>query len=393
MNTETRIYLKKKFKEYYWKNKVAAPKEVWKREFGVGTLEDKIKSRHKSFKTDKDLQYYLQTEAPYYVSYSIAYYNYPENQPMTAKEWLGADLVFDLDLDMKYFDAGLLEEVKGQALNLIDFLTGDFGFSEKDVEVNFSGSKGYHIHVSNDSVRNLGSDERREIVDYVTGNLNFEEYLKIEGSTILGPKKGDGGWAGRIYNGLYGFIRDSTKEKLKEIDGIGEKKAEEILRSRERILQWLEAGRYDCIPGIVTFEKSSFKTPDPNVRVFPIKSVNAPIVDKIIKEKSIKIVGVTDADKMVTPDTSRLIRLPDSLHGGSGLKAAKVANLQEFNPLRDALAFKGGSEVRIKMIADVPEFDLNDTRLGPYKTGEEANTPECAGIYLLLKDCAEVIPQ
>ena len=50
MNTDTKGFLKKKFKEYYWNNKVKEPSEIHKREFGVGTLEDKISSDIKDSK-------------------------------------------------------------------------------------------------------------------------------------------------------------------------------------------------------------------------------------------------------------------------------------------------------------------------------------------------------
>jgi len=42
-----------------------------------------------------------------------------------------------------------------------------------------------------------------------------------------------------------------------------------------------------------------------------------------------------DTDRMVTIDTSRLIRLPDTIHGGSGLVAKHVTDLDRFDPLTD----------------------------------------------------------
>ena len=58
--------------------------------------------------------------------------------------------------------------------------------------MNFSGSKGYHIHVSSENVKSLGRDERREIVDYLTGKINFKDYLRFSGGKeeeVMGPKK------------------------------------------------------------------------------------------------------------------------------------------------------------------------------------------------------------
>lgn len=381
METDTKIFLKKKFAEYYAKNRISAPREIQRREFGTGTLTDKIKIRHKSFRGERELHDYLRREAPFYISYSIAYYEFPENQPMTAKNWSGADLVFDLDIAMDIIDSEKLDIVKNEAINLIDFLTLDFGFQKKDIEINFSGSRGYHIHVMDDAIRNLNSDERREIVDYVAGNLNFKEYLKIDGKTILGPKKDDCGWAGRIYNGIYKFIKDSDREGLKEIKGIGEKRADAIYKNKERILGELDAGRYNFIPEIITIETHSKKTGDPNIMEFAIKDVNSPIVDKIVQERSIKAIGVADADKMVTIDTSRLMRLPDTIHGGSGLKAARVRDLGKFDPLIDAIAF-GNEKIKINLIKDVPEFKMNNENFGPFSGIVEI--PEYAGIFLLL---------
>jgi DNA primase small subunit len=387
MNIDTKIFLKKKFKEYYSRNKIPAPEDVEHREFGVGTLETKIKVRHKSFKTDRDLQNYLRREAPYYISYSSAYYEFPENQPMAAKNWLGADLVFDLDVDMDLLNPVKLEKVKEETLSLMDLLL-DFGFSRGDLEVNFSGSKGYHIHVSREEVKSLDNAERREIVDYVAGNINFRDYLRVEGDKILGPKKGDLGWPGRIYRGLYDLIKNSDKKQLEEVRGIGEKKAELIYRDRDMLLREIDAGRYNYIPDIVTVDISYVQTSDPNVRFPVIKKVSSPIIQKIIDERAVKTMAATDTDKMVTIDTTRLIRLPDTLHGGSGLTAKKIREVAEFNPLTDALAF-GDEEIKIDIREEIPDLDMNEQKFRNL-TGV-VEVPECLGVYLMLKDKAEFV--
>lgn len=379
--------MRKLFKEYYWRNKVRAPQRVEQREFGVGTLEDKIRFRHKSFPSEKDLRVYLEREAPYFISYSTAYYSFPENQPMNTKEWLGADLIFDLDVPLTYLSSEPLETVRVEAVNLVEFLESDFGFQGKDISVNFSGHKGYHIHVSSDCVRELSGDERREIVDYITWSTSLGEYLRVEVNEVFGPRKGDSGWAGRIYRGTYDFIKNSSVEELQEIKGIGAKKAELIHCHRSQILGALESGRYDLMPDIVSIEKYGVRTGDPNVKDYAIKSVRSPLLEKIIRSQSIKI---TDADKMVTIDTSRLIRLPDTIHGGSGLLAKRVKKLDEFDPLVDAVAFgKKTDEIEVKVLRDVPKFELNGETHGPFKKDSTTKVPEYAGIYLMLKDSAE----
>src|SRR5690606_32198531 len=56
------------------------------------------------------------------------------------------------------------------------------------------------------------------------------------------------------------------------------------------------------------------------------------------------------ADEPVTTDTKRLIRLPSSLHGGSGLRVTPLApkDLDDFDPLVDAVVF-GEREVKVDL--------------------------------------------
>jgi DNA primase small subunit len=393
MLVESKIFLRRKFSEYYSRNNVSAPSEIEKREFGVGTLTEKIKVRHKSFKSEKDLQNFLRREAPYYISYSVAFYDFPENE-MSEKVWRGAELVFDLDIDMPLLDAIKLEEVKKEAASLLDYLTKDFGISMDDISINFSGGKGYHIHVLNDGIRFLGKDERRELVDYMTGGINFKDFLSEEGDsrepTLVGPRKGDRGWRGRIFEGLYSFIRDADEKKLREIDGIGEKKAEAICKRKDAILSSLDEGRYDLIPEIVQIERTAHRTRDPNIREYGIGDVKSPLIENIVKHLAIKM-AAEDTDKMVTMDITRLIRLPNTIHGGSGLVAKKVSDLESFkafDPLKDALAFtKHPTKIILNQV--VGEFDLGGERLGPFEAGP-VELPEYAAIYLLLKDKADV---
>ncbi|HHQ44963.1 MAG TPA: DNA primase catalytic subunit PriS [Candidatus Altiarchaeales archaeon] len=379
MENATKVFLGKRFKQYYWDNSIPAPSEVHKREFGFGTLDDKIKFRHKSFESREELQAFLKRDAPYFISYSAAYYEFPANQPMEAKNWLGADLIFDLDVDMKYLSRGRMEEMMRQARAVVGFLENDFGLGRKDISVNFSGSKGYHIHVSNDDVKCLGGEERRRIVDYVTGSgLDLNAFMKSEDSAggltyvrgkpkfsegvRVGPTARSRGWAKRVFEVTRDFL-NSSPEDMKSVRGVGDKTVGRLLKDRERNLEMIEQGRWD---GMVDLGES--------------------LRDKIISEKAVVI---KDADKQVTLDTARLIRLPESLHGGSGLKASVAKNLESFNPLVDAVAFKD-EDVKILFKNNVPKFDLMENRWGPYRENTVEKVPEYAGVYLMLHGDCEV---
>lgn len=391
MNTQTKLFLRKKFQEYYRENKISGPPEIEKREFGEGTLEQKIKVRHKSFSSERELQNHLRREAPFFISYSSAYYEFPEEQPMSEKNWLGADLTFDLDIEMQFLEREKLEEVKRETMNLLDFLLTDFGFSKQEVKLNFSGHHGYHVHVFSDKIKRLGSEERKEIVDYVSGEINFRDFLRIEERgkqiKVKGPRKGERGWRGIIGKSIYQFIKNSSIKEMEAVKGIGKKTAHGIYQNKKKILRELEKGEYHLLPEIITIKEKNIPTADPNVKRKVIEEVSSPLIQKIINEVSIKTLASRDTDRMVSIDPSRLIRLPDSLHGGSGLIAKRVERIDDFNPLTDALAFDK-EKIKIKLEKKIPKFDFFDGEVGPFKG--KVKVPESLGIYLLLKKSGDL---
>ena len=356
MNTETKIFLKKKFKEYYSNNRVSAPAEIEKREFGMGTLDRKIAVRHKSFESENELNNYLRREAPYFISYSAAYYEFPQNQPMEAKNWLGADLVFDIDIDMKFLNYGGMDKAKHETQKLVDFLTDDFAFSPHELNINFSGSKGYHIHLSNSDVLRLGKDERREIVDYVSARgLN----LKRESL-----------WKKRIEDKFVNFIENSDASDFQKIEGIGEKTAKQLFERKNDLVGQIKRGQLEGISGA-------------RERIFK----------KITDEMKVSFTG--DADESVTADTSKLIRLPDTLHGGTGLIAKKVKDFEKFDPLKEAIAFSNEEikvkidELKLKGLKNKIRFEIGGQSFEI--RDNHAALPMYAGIYLMLKDFCDVL--
>jgi len=372
MDEAARIWLKKRLKKYYWEHDVRAPEQVHKREFGVGTLDDKIKFRHKAFATDRELNSFLKIEAPYYISYSAAYYDHPD-QPMTEKCWRGADLIFDLDRDMPYLRREPMEAVTEEARKLVGFLADDFGFPCDEIRVNFSGSKGYHIHVSREDVKPLSSDARRDILDYISGSeIEMDSFvhpeegmsgIKFSGKSmksyshkLIGPTAESRGWGKRIYESARGILADP--ESLSGTKGIGKKTIEELMEGRDMYLAQLDSGKWTAF----------------------YDNLRGP-VQKMIKSSSI---AVTDDDKQVTSDISRLIRLPDTIHGGSGLLAKRVADISSFDPLKDALAF-GQEQVEVNMLEDTESFDLGGQGWDASNAGELRSLPEYAAMYLILK--------
>jgi DNA primase small subunit len=396
MNEKTRQFVARRFKAYYRSAKIAPPAEFWMREWGFVLFDPSypanlVMRRHTSFATKDDLVNYLRENAPAHAYYSAALYQYPA-ETMAKKGWLGADLIFDLDADhiiseaefKRYSYEQVLERVKEETVKLIDFLINDFGFGEDDLELAFSGSRGYHIHIKTDEVRGLGSRERREIVDYVMATgLDMDSFLVPDlkehgGETPTG--KGDlrlipKGWGKRVRDGLLEFFHElATMEEEQAIKAIRaaagameRKKALEILRiaKDETVMQRIEHGQ------IPQFYR-------------PIWSGITKSVTTLVRVKSADRV-----DEPVTADIKRLIRLPGSLHGKSSLrvKPLTVESFKAFNPLVDAVVF-GDKPVEIRATRN-SAIKLKDER-HEVAEGEIAQLPEHVALYLLCRGAAEL---
>ena len=161
---------------------------------------------------------------------------------MQDKQWMGAELIFDLDSDHlqnveKLSYGEQLNIVKSEFEKLVkEFLLGDFGFDEKYLELYFSGARGYHCHVKDPVIFDLGSNERREIVDYITGRDIIDSYIFHEhitgrkhygdhyfpsGKSLKMPTPDQTGWKGRISRGIIDIVdeirkSDDPKKSLQE---------------------------------------------------------------------------------------------------------------------------------------------------------------------------------
>ena len=400
-------FIRERFAEFYRENasNIEAPPSISQREFGFFTFKENVVIRHKGFVAVEALREFIKQIVPSHAYYSAAYYEMPE-ESMEKKGWLGADLYFDIDADHiptecgKIHDAWLcqncgfkgkgitpsecpicrgkrfeeqkwpcevcLESARYEAMKLIDFLLEDFGFSPDEIKVSFSGHRGYHVQVENEAVRELDSNARKEIVDYITGVGLESAYHGLRGSrVILGPNLDEKGWRGRIARGTHEFLLSATREDLEDL-GLKKRVIDEILSKRDKILgSWEKRGPWSLIRGVgvKTWEK---------------------IIKRAIESQSARI------DTVVTTDIHRLIRLPNTLHGKTGwLKVSfPVEDLEKFDPFSSAVAFKRG-EATI-YVREAPSFRLGEEIFGPYKD-EKVELPIAAAMFLLCKGAAEVV--
>jgi DNA primase small subunit len=334
-------FMKRTFQGYYESNTLDLPDRFGRREFAFLLFGGKGMIRHLGFEKREMIWNFLEERAPQHAYYSSAYYQHPDAAKMPDKLWMGAELIFDLDSDhlpnadkMGYVES--LVEVKKEFIKLIhEFLLGDFGFQEKHIELYFSGGRGYHCHVKDPAVLDLDSNERREIVDYITGrdlqdSLIFHEqatsrksygaYSFAGGKSLKMPTPDQDGWKGRISRGIIDMVNEIKKsedphKKLQDY-GVSPQDA-------ERLVQELSEERVRRI-------KDGLLDQSKTIRKFFLNSA--------LRKTAVSL-SAGETDEPVTCDVKRLIRLPSSLHGKTGLKVVKIEvdGLKIFDPLRDAV--------------------------------------------------------
>jgi DNA primase small subunit len=394
--------IRQKFQQYYLdpNRRLDPPPSPAEREYGFLLFNGKFMVRHRSFKDPGSLLRAVRDLVPLHVYFSTAYYREP-TAPMEEKGWTGADLVFDIDADhlntpckpdhdswkckacgttgkggapklcpkckndrmeeQTWLCDRCLQEAKEETAKLLEMLYTDLGIDHENTRLFFSGHRGYHVHVYSKQTSQLGEEERREIADYLLAQgldpqLHELEETSVGGTRVAeGPLMGQPGWRGRIVAGIYDILGS-------EIDQIGLTSTQvSALKSWDRE-DLLRKPFWSSVKGV---GMSTWKT----------------LVSKAVEKKSAKI------DSVVTTDIHRLIRMPGTLNGHTGLLAMKVPEerLDEFDPFTEPVAFQGQITVKVK---ESPGFRLGEERFGPYRD-EIVELPSAAGMLLLCKHRAE----
>ncbi len=388
---KTLDFLRTQFREYYEDNPIELPDRFGRREFAFVLFGGKGMIRHLAFPKKNDFSTFLIDRAPMHAYYSSAYYKKPDASTMQEKQWMGAELIFDLDSDHlpnaeKLSYAESLGLVKKEFKKLVEeFLLGDFGFQEKYLDLYFSGGRGYHAHIKDPKVFDLDSNERREIVDYITGrNLQdgivFREHVTekkeyhgrsfASGKSLIMPSPDEAGWKGRISRGVIELVDEIAKsnDPIKKLEEYGVKKTD-----AEKLIQDLSEDRVKRIrEGLLDQSKT--------IRRFFLNSA--------LRKTAVSL-AAGETDEPVTCDVKRLIRLPGSLHGKTGFKVTKFTldGLKDFNPLNDTVVLSDDSiKVHIHQSFSIAmnheSFDLNEG---------EIEVPTYLAVFLLGRRVADVI--
>ena len=381
-------WARQKFAEYYRRARVPVPHRLARREFAAFPFSSEtMMRRHATLRTPEEFAEFLRRESPRHVYYSSAYYRSPAAPTMSEKGWLGADLVFDLDSDhlrgAEQLDyAGQLALVKTRLIDLVDdFLFGDFGVDPASTSFVFSGGRGYHVHIRDERFLPLTSPERRELVDYILGT-GFEPMMVVEGHRTdvrsgrtaavadddgdLAPSGGRAprtrrlappdapGWRGRTTRALLEVLR--RWEEKGSAFAVAEMKEYGLSPAKARHYAKLLIDQGGAAKIRSHLSLDVFRT-----------DLGADFLEAVVPRAAVEVQGETDAP--VTTDIHRLIRLPDSLHGGTGFRVVPLRrdDLAPFDPFREA-------PVAVKDDPRTPLTYLEEARY-PFPGGEVHAVP------------------
>jgi len=375
MNPATAEFLRQRFTEYYTRTVLVPPPSLLQREWGFvlfnpGGPEMRMR-RHLSFSGKEEMAAYIRNLIPQHAYYSTAYYEKPDAATMADKGWCGADLIFDLDADhiMRGAYADMLARVREETEKLLRMLTGELGIDPKQINIVFSGGRGYHVHVRDITFRSWGSSERRELIDYVCG-------IGIDPAIMLAGKKvSTAGWQMRYRAALTEYLEwigtlspEEAMVHLTAMEGIGKDSAAGFLKKREDIIIALR------------------QNPSTMLLKDRVLSVLTSQMEGGLKTRLQAQAAL--ADEPVTTDTRRLIRMPTSLHGGSGMRVQplEIRELPDFDPLVDAVVF-GTRDIRVDA-----KFGLSMPLLGStYEVKKGISTvPEAMAVFLCCRGMAEI---
>lgn len=396
------------FGEYYRSSQFWSPPRLRTREWMFIPFGGGVPLRHRAFDNNDRLRQFLLRSPPHSAFYSTAYWRKPREYKMVEKEWMGADLIFDLDgdhlpgiTDVDF--EGMLAAIREQAHRLWnDFLEPEFGFEQKHLQVTFSGHRGYHLHYRDPAIVHLDSEARRELVAHIRGEgidvgVALEEWQNPSAS----------GWTRRLRDGL-----NQTLKRLDVVrDGEGlqsrpivEEMIESMRRSSTLLGKNTKRGKtvVEKIAELIEHPSRRQRLLDGNWNALGGKQRGDPnfyrdaLIDIVRSDRAIVLGGAGETDEVVTVDTRRVIRWPTSLHGKCGLRVTEFPlhrldpdGSNPFDPLSEAIALPMSKTIKVETT-----IESASTRVGDYSIetncGDILELPEAVAAFLILKGWAKL---
>ena len=284
--------------------------------------------RHHCFPSTDVLRSIIRIKKPKAVFASNARYLDPGHPKMDKKTHTGVDLAFDFDfgdLPEHELGSGFWENMDAVAVHvrrLLGQALPALGLNPDDAIISFSGGKGFHVRLVTDEVLPLTRDQRRNIQDFVRGNnlSHYHVFARGKKSGKYAPRfepSTEGGWPGhyaasaKVY---FQTIHDSPKSVAVEfvkanlpLHTSGEKKGQKKNPTEGTMKEIVD----------IIQSKSSVLNGGVLSRFFPKKKQMTLVRDSIARFAVLN--NGCAIDLSVTGEIRRILRVPGSIHGKTGL--------------------------------------------------------------------------
>ncbi|MDW8010499.1 MAG: DNA primase small subunit, partial [Sulfolobales archaeon] len=278
------------FSHYYRVAHLRLPSDLVSREFAFQTLESDIYVRHVSFASESEVRAYLVINTPKQSYYSTARYLAPSAPSYSEAVWQGSEIMFDIDAD-KLPGCQTLTLEKGVEV-----------VSEKCIDVAKEALKRL-LHVLEE---HMGfSDE--ELMVYFSGNRGFHVVVAVE----------DPEW-----------LKLESRHRLELVD-------------------YLSGRGLDLKKVLVKTPRGKFVAYPPKPQDGGWRSLIARYSGSGTSDEAVGSIAVP-VDPLVTQDISRLIRIPNSINGRTGLVArlVKIDEVDDFKFDESLSPFSGYAVIR-----------------------------------------------
>ncbi len=338
--TEAKNIVRELLREYYSEARLRLPENYMLREFAFQPFKGKSYVRHLSFQSIASLREYLTRQTPRQAYYSAAIYRDPAAERMEDKGWLGSELMFDIDVDhIKGCDSVTVEIGEGKTLNIV---------TSKCIE----HGKEHLLRLIDILVQDFGFN-RSEILIYFTGNRGFHVVVETE--------KED-------------WLKLNSRERRELVDyikGVGLDLNKFFPQSR----------RIKPAPPLPSDGGWRGRVARSNLELNSILQNPETAIEQTYVE----------IDEQVTQDLSRLVRIPGTINGKSGL-VSKILNTESeilnFSVGEHLSPFKGYAIV--KPLVNTPSFNLWGTEL-MLSQDQLLKVSLPIAIFLALNNVAEVV--
>lgn len=325
--------------KYYESATLEVPEDLPQREVAIQTLDGKM-VRHKAVKDVRELNVLASKLRAAHLYVSTASYMIPDAPKMEEKGWLRADLLFDIDVD--HFEGCESEEV----------LCGDKIVSKDECE------KGKGVSMVPQGCLERGLDHVRRLIEVMDRYFGVpREYAEVH------------------FSGNRGFHVVYRNTNYDNVDSDVRREIVDFIVGNQLNLEAIMCFEKGCVP-------PSPKDPGWRGRIGKhLERLSYEEAERAVEMEKVLV------DEQVTVDTSRLLRVPGSLHGKTGLMVIKINPFREFSITEELSPFHGYEFMFISKVEGCLRVFGRRICL---RKGERSVFDGAVAVYLALKGLGEL---